>query len=38
MLKSWNGTKGAHDSIMAGINALLQVQLILQLSSTMQHE
>jgi hypothetical protein len=30
VLKGWYGTKCAHDCIMAGINALLQVQVILQ--------
>jgi hypothetical protein len=32
MLQSWHCTKHTHDSIVAGLNALLQIQVILQSS------
>lgn len=30
VLQGWDGTQGAHDGVMARIDALLQVQIILQ--------
>lgn len=30
VLQGWDGTQGAHDGVVARIDALLQVQVILQ--------